>query len=338
MNGKMNGFSKKLAFVLVCLFAAILSGCALAGINNLGENREEMPGMRTDRTNNNAPKVIYSKNVTEFWASFYYDDPYSFSPSGFEDVSLQQQSDGTYLLKLTRYPETAEVDESVAAGLQNIIEKHDLPKLNGHSVQTAGLPPSAGEYFVQVVYDSGEKISSSGNGTDVPLRWDEFVPDMIGYFDEVFASLGIESSSCLSPENTQICELELSWDFFEDNDRVSRFFRTVQEGDQLFLDVYIWPQDQFDLEFEKKIRIDDSDLARLQQIILDYDLIRSRGNQEEESSEVISFSEAGSLSLYVSYASGRSFSVLHEEPNLPENWSDIQADLISFFNELNVKS
>ncbi|HHT25532.1 MAG TPA: hypothetical protein GXZ76_08500 [Clostridiaceae bacterium] len=166
---------KPLYFILVLVVILFLSSCAFIShkglidkINQAKEETEttepELCGGVTDRSDDDAPKVIISKDITSFDTYFVYADE-SGSYSHYE-FNAKQQADGS--VELTEgYGEWASkvtVGPEFLISLQEIIDKHKLASLNGVYRVTSGLPFEYGPCSLLCKYESGESISFSEDG------------------------------------------------------------------------------------------------------------------------------------------------------------------------------
>jgi len=160
---------KPLYFVLLLAVIVFLSSCAFnsdkRGIAKVDKEKEktettehELCGGFTDRSDNNAPKVIISKNITTFDTDFVYaDKPGSYSHYHFNAKKL---ADGK--VELTQ--ESGDGESKIIVGLdflislQEIIDKHKLASLNGRYEVTQGLPFEYQPCSLLSKYESGESI------------------------------------------------------------------------------------------------------------------------------------------------------------------------------------
>ncbi|MBR3880183.1 MAG: hypothetical protein IKJ34_01095 [Mailhella sp.] len=140
---------------------------------------EEVPlcGGVTDRTDHSAPKVISSKEITVFSASFWVlaEDA---SRSGRWNFQAIKGSSGRVAIKSEGTLQAqGETDAALLIALQEIIDRFELAKLNGRDRVTAGLPPSFSPTRLRVEYASGEHLYFQMNG-DPEANWIREVTDL----------------------------------------------------------------------------------------------------------------------------------------------------------------
>ena len=155
--------SKKLfCAMLIALILGLLAGC-----------REEVPisGGTLDLTDPNAPKVIYSKEITSLDATFFVA---SRQEDGEKMLHIKIAPDDTGTLIASedttnfRWP----ANEALLTSLQEVIDRYHLAELNGVYRVTAGLAPGYWEGGLSVTYASGETLSFTQNN-DPYAEWAE---------------------------------------------------------------------------------------------------------------------------------------------------------------------
>ncbi len=143
-------------------------------------------GVTDNNTDYDAPKEIHSDNLVRFSAGFYHEDKFDSSKGRYYTFILGPDSNGAIILKDSVGVDGFEVSQSVLDGVQTIIKKYDLAKLNGIDKITAGLPPEFEECDFCAEYDTGESIRFSEN-SDPSSEWGR---ELIDYLADIFAEHG----------------------------------------------------------------------------------------------------------------------------------------------------
>lgn len=143
--------------ILAALVGLLLSACWPAEKAPLG-------GGVTDRTDHSAPKVIESKEIAEFSASFWIADERT-SRSGRWNLQAYKDSSGRLIVNIEGAQRwQAQAEAALLAALQEVIERFELAKLNGIDRVTAGLPLAYRPTRLSVDYASGERLYFQMNG------------------------------------------------------------------------------------------------------------------------------------------------------------------------------
>lgn len=160
------------ALILSLLFVAYFG----YGWYKKNMEKEEMPGGVQNNTDANAPKVIVSKEITEFLYEYntgslspnaHYAPPYVyyiFSVQGREGIlfcNVKGHGGNTFAADWTF---TVSADALVK--LQQIIDKYELAKFNGIDRHVNGLAPYLGSKL-WVEYASGERLYAGDNAAMV---------------------------------------------------------------------------------------------------------------------------------------------------------------------------
>lgn len=143
---------------LVCLLAVSFVGCK-------GTVNVPAAGGVVDETDHHAPKVISSKDITDFYADYYVQNSIVPERSGSYYCRISTDDQGVHTLKVEGYPESYEetVDDSLLVDIQAIIDRNKLVEMNGYSKVTSGLPPEYQPCHMDVVYASGETLRFKEN-------------------------------------------------------------------------------------------------------------------------------------------------------------------------------
>lgn len=169
-------------------------------------NKEEiLCGGVTDRTDTSAPKQIASKDITDFYANFFLsnrctsDDRHNFC------FSVKQVNGSTIACDEIKNI-SFEADEQLLCGLQQIIDRHELAKLNGLYKVTAGLPPEYQPSRFCAGYCSGETLGFTQNNDPFAI-WAE---EIYTLFAQWFCRKG-EDSLMPPRETTAVKRIRLRY-------------------------------------------------------------------------------------------------------------------------------
>lgn len=159
---------KKMAFAALILTALLLlSSCAGKEMMKY----EEMPGGRRDRTREDAPKTVESKDIERFECEFTYGkrDREGYTYCSFK---LERMEEGASC-RMTGYDDLHivfdldfQLPRQALEELQKVVEEYDLARYNGRDRFTSGLPEMLGTSLL-VVYKSGERIYAYDNASSV---------------------------------------------------------------------------------------------------------------------------------------------------------------------------
>ncbi len=156
-----NGKGKRIMRITTILLSALalLSGC---------HSRPPLApvcGGVTDKTDQKAPKVIESKDISDYRVNFMLHGEWSPGhKSVFYTFEVKPDDSGTLTASESVTGVSAPADKSLLDALQAIIDKYRLVEENGVYRITAGLDPSEyGPCTLTVNYASGEKLTFTLN-------------------------------------------------------------------------------------------------------------------------------------------------------------------------------
>lgn len=155
-----------------------------------------------------APKVIESKDLTSLETELFYAGKY-LNGGGYDCLRIKlerNEMDELILSETYSYNVTIKVRDEVLSGVQELIDKLELVKLNGTIRFTSALPPPNSPMYFRAGYASGESIYFKVDGnTQTP--WSN---ELVEYILNVFAEYG--ASSVLPPrESVEIIRFELGY-------------------------------------------------------------------------------------------------------------------------------
>ena len=151
--------------------SVLLCGLMLLGL--FGCNQEPVSGGTTDKTDYNAPKVIKSKEITKFYATFYPAGEWLGGDESMQYVfEVKKDAEGKLTASESKTGISVPADKTMLKSLQDIIDKYKLVKNNGVYRVTAGLAPECQECSMNVSYASGEELSFTANN-DPYAEWEK---------------------------------------------------------------------------------------------------------------------------------------------------------------------
>ena len=126
---------------------------------------EEDGGVK-DNTNLSAPKAISSREITSFYTHFFCEDPNDSSHTGAYRFQISKNDSGKFLLNAAGVIKgSIEAKVALLESVQQIIERHELVKLNGINCVTQGLPVQYSPCSLSAEYISGEQLSFTTDGS-----------------------------------------------------------------------------------------------------------------------------------------------------------------------------
>ncbi|MBQ0059263.1 MAG: hypothetical protein KBS83_04805 [Lachnospiraceae bacterium] len=307
-------------FFLACLLAVSFTGCR-------GPVNVPAAGGVVDETDEHAPKVIESKDITDFYADYYVEDYKVPERSGSYYCKITTDEDGIHTLKIEGYPESYEevVDDSLLAEIQAIIDRNKLVEMNGYSKVTSGLPPEYQACHMNVVYASGETLNFKVNN-DPDGAWNT---ELYHLLEKYLIETGHEE---LNPpvEVTTITHFHIA--FNEDDTFYEYGFITMGEDEERFYRAYGSMTDSSDETGGMTTAEVTPELYEgLQQIIEETDM------DALHAPETVSFSldrtAEGYLEIYVDFESGRQIYAEYGPGEIPDCWEAQRTVLKKFMDQ-----
>ena len=208
------------AALIVALGVPLFSACSLF-------EPEPVCGGTTDRTDPKAPKVIKSKDIKEFYASFYLAGEWMRGVDGAEfTFEVKQDGDG-YIASETENGISYPADKEFLSSLQTVIDEEKLAGNNGVWRVTAGLPPEYQKCTLSVAYESGEKLSFTKNNDP----YAEWAQKIYMAFSEYFSGKG---NDALTPPMT---EGKVSYAYISrTEDGVNTYYTPITVGEEDAID------------------------------------------------------------------------------------------------------
>ena len=129
-----------MAVLLSALMLFGLGGCAGKPQNGLEPEPEPISGGTVDRTDHDAPKVIESKDMSEFYTSFYLRDRWTAEERHTFQFQVNQDDGGTLTASEYHSGIRFPADQELLTALQEVVDQKNLAAMNGVYKVTAGLP------------------------------------------------------------------------------------------------------------------------------------------------------------------------------------------------------
>ncbi len=329
--------------------AVLLSLFTFLGTGGCTQEQEYTTGGTTNKTDPDAPKVIQSKDITEFQASFFLANRWSGEEEN--DFQFQIQEENGVLTASEKIRDIrARADEQLLKDLQAVIDKYDLASMNGVYEVTAGLAPECQEREFNAVYASGETLKFTINNEPY-ARWAEDIYDV---FAGWFSAQGIDA---LLPAKETSPVTRIRFVLQEDGIMRSYSGVNVQPEDALDGETYLLNGEIYDLEKEKEI-LDEYLLfppdyfERITEILAGYDIVtkydfsrydyekRNYGNHdngyfgwgdqpagEEDSEDLL-------LTLHLEYESGNRINIDTRKASEIEGMRPVITDLLEYYDSL----
>lgn len=160
---------------------------------------EHLCGGTIDNTDNKAPKVITSKQLTYFSACVYLSTRENQNGEHKFDFEIKQSESSTLTAYEHNLSVSCKADTRMLESLQTIIDKFSLALKNGENRITAGLPPEYQPCTFKALYTSGEQLYFRYDN-DPFAQWAE---EVYTVFAEHFAQNG-ERSLVAQTEQSQV--------------------------------------------------------------------------------------------------------------------------------------
>ena len=316
MDSNQMGFFKGLGFP-----GNMGLGNSAPGNGSMGNNAPGCGG-HTHRQDLLAPKKIDCREIVSFDTHFYLQDPLDNSRSGGYAYTIEQQAD-KWILKVGQKFEETLTDPTVLTRLQELIEKHDLIRINGLTDYTNGLPPEFQPCSFTAIYANGQKLYFYvQNAPDA-----DWALDIRNLLDEYLAANGHPERS-YKPEVFRIKQAQFKFN----RENLAYFFSEIRMQDgslKLLCNIY-------DME-AKKVAADEitefpeNYYERLQQCVEDCGLQKIHTGQL---AIALPHTAAGYYEVYIDYASGRQIYAYSDDPAEVSAFLPMRDALMAFFGEI----
>ena len=198
-----------MALFLSALTLFGLGGCKKKPVDT--DPSGPISGGTVDKTDPDAPKTIRSRDIAEFYASFFLETRWTAAERRAFTFRIEPDETGAPVAEETgsglRFP----ADDALLNALQAVVEETGLAARNGVYRVTAGLAPEYQACDLRIVYASGEVLWFTVNNDPTAL-WSEKIYDV---FAAWFAAQG-DASLFPAAETAPVTALSL---FFTENGR-----------------------------------------------------------------------------------------------------------------------
>ncbi len=190
----MKRSARRLNIIVAALLCAALlftlAGCDYSLEPQPDSEPEPIAGGTTNNTDPDAPKEIESKDITSFYATFYWTGEWINEYGGNQyEFKASLNEDGSITAEETSQGISLTGSGGLMEKLQEIIDDNDLAAQNGVYEVTAGLPPEFDHCSVNVDYASGENLTFTTNNNP-DAQW---IKDTYFAFAGWFAENGDDS-------------------------------------------------------------------------------------------------------------------------------------------------
>ncbi|MBQ2679278.1 MAG: hypothetical protein IJF98_03680 [Firmicutes bacterium] len=183
---------------LVAITVSIVCLCGCNGaekkditINKYEPVEEELAetGKTTIRTDYNAVKEIKSKDISEFYVTFFTNNRWRGEEEHRFEFQVKPDENGALTASETNCGISAPADDELLNKLQEIIDKYGLVSMNGVYEENYSLAPEYHDCIMEVSYASGESFKFTAINNPYS-QWTEEIYDV---FAGWFAARGDES-------------------------------------------------------------------------------------------------------------------------------------------------
>ena len=181
---------RKNRYIKTLLISIVLCGLTLFGFGGCKKQPVAISGGTVDKTDYDAPKVIESKDITEFSTRFFLIEGLDGEVVNRRfQFEIKNNENGELTVFETESGASVPANSELLASVQNVIDNNDLVSKNGIYRITAGLAPEYQEGFLNAAYASGETLSFTENN-DPYAQW---AKEMYAVFADWFENNGDSS-------------------------------------------------------------------------------------------------------------------------------------------------
>ena len=327
------------------ILAALLCAASLLSFSGCEKTPppSSMGGGTVDRTDENAPKVIESKDITDFYANFFLSNRWTAAENHFFCFKVKADENGVLMASEEKSGLSLPADAELMAALQEVIDENDMAACNGVYRITSGLPPEHQACNLNVVYASGETLNYTVNNNPT-AKWAE---DFYKVFADWFSAKG-DDSLCPKKETSQVTRL----DFYLKKDGRKLEYNGITVGDDMAVDGETYLLEKSIYDYEKKesvcrefILFPEDYYKNVTELLFPYDLstkydfsyfdhgsgyygMGGDADSGEEDSEDLS------LDLYIEYESGKRMSIKTNKESEIEAMTPLLTEIIDYHESL----
>ena len=329
--------ARKRRVTAVVAFAFMISLLGLLGCDAAPVPEPIDGGTVTDGTDPDAPKVIESKDIAAFHASFMlYGEWAPGYPDTFFTFEVAPDASGALVASELTTGVSAPADAELLAALQAVVDEHGLAALNGRYRVTAGLPPEFGPCSLNVDYASGENLAFTENN-EPDAQW---AKETYLVFAGWFAGKGVDA--LLPPQvDWQIERLSIA--VIQDGTITRYSGITVGDEDAIDGETYLLMRDIYDNEAGATVSTDfvlfPADYyERVSEIFARHDTrvfdSRSALYGMGVTAETLDNPWSADLQIHVENADGSRFNVNTNDPASKELLEPLLEELIAYHDSL----
>ncbi len=232
---------------------------------------EPVDGEGINQTDYNAPKVIKSKEITDFYTSFFQSNRWTSSKSHEFEFQISSDENGALTASELVSGSAVPADETLLQEVQEIIDRNDLVKKNGVYEVNYSLSPEFQKCTLTANYASGEKLSFTDLNDPYAL-WSEELYD-------VFAQWFFEKGNdALLPEKDTSPVTRIQFSF--EKDFINHDYSIVHVSDEKAIDGDAYPLNCMVYDMKKGetvsdeyISVPDDFYEQITEILVPYDLV-----------------------------------------------------------------
>ena len=328
---------KKGKLIMITILSTILT-FALFGC----QKEEPVSGGTTDKSDPNAPKKIESKDIAEFSINFYHETRKNVNEDHFFEFEIKKDEKDILKASEKRLGITYEADRKLLDDLQSVIDKYELVLQNGHYRITAGLPPEFDPSTLSVIYESGEKLSSTKNNDPS----DKYTAAFYDVFAAWFAEKGDDSlyprkiEKPLARFDIRICEKDIYYEYGP----IKVMPEEMKDGQEFMLQKNIYDDMNKKTLEDRLIAIPEDYYQKIDEILNKYDLYRryefsyfshSDGfygfNEDFDENEE---DKADFIDIYIQYEDGPTMNIETRKESEITAMKDLLDDLVTYHDVL----
>ena len=302
----------------------LLSALAAIGCGKKPVIEEPLCGGVTDKTDPKAPKVIESKEITDYYAHFLLQGEWSEGHKDeFYTFSIKKDDAGNLTVSENTTGVSAPADSGLLTGLQEIIDTYKLASDNGEYRTTAGLPPEFWPCTLTVNYASGEKLTfTHDNNPDAAWAGETYL-----LFADWFAGKG-EKALCL-PVIDRGRLIGVNLEYHDENNKGFWYFANEENEDSELTGLG---------SGEKKAPVPEDFYDRVTEIVSHYDIrpydssspLYWLDNKPEDHAKAFE----GKFRFVLFYENGDQFNLNADSEEIIEYFRPLTEELRAYFDSL----
>ena len=191
------------------------------------ENNDEdiIDGGNTYHIDENAAKVINSKNIKEFYLNAYFGTRFDINDNHFFEFEIKDNE-----LKENKTSQKTTINNQLLISLQEIVDKYNLVSNNGLYDVTSGLPPEYAPSTLEIIYDSNEVLTYTIDNNPY-LKCNEDIYDLFAKQFEENNNLSFypDESLLINDINFDYIDNDLYQSYMTDDNTIERIINDKEE-------------------------------------------------------------------------------------------------------------